>query len=189
MTVVTPSAGGYTGAAIDDGLYIVICTKVEETTLATDKFGHTEKFRLTLAGTCDGEPFTVEPLMNQSWNEKSTLFQYATAFGLEVDPDEPFDTDEMLNKKANAIIETEDKAGAWPRVKRITRIKGKAPAPSQKATAASGEDRETLLSNFWGRWFDAGLTRAEAIERAGGIENITGANADQLTALLTEFGA
>ena len=164
MPVVQPSSSGYDGPEIPDGLYVVTCTKIEETILEQDKFGKTDKFRLTLTGGfTDGTTFIVEPLLNQSWSEKSNLFLYAVAFGLDPNPNEAFDTDALIGKKAQALVVTAEEAGSWPRVQTITGIKGKASASSGRAAEASKDDGKPDYIGFWAQVKVMGKTQQDVI--------------------------
>ncbi len=167
MPVVEPSGGGYSGPAIEDGLYAVTCKKIEEYELANDQYGKTHKLRLTLEGKdANGETFTVEPLVNQAWGENSTLFKYAQAFGFDPDPDDAFDTDELIGMMANALVETGEKAGSWPKVAKLTRLKNA--APKQAASNGNGAAAVPALitpvglidwAKFWREIDKLGVTR------------------------------
>ena len=175
--IVEPSGGGYDGIEIPDGLYEVRCTKVEERDLPNDKFGNTDKFQLTLAGvTPDDEPFTVEPLMNRRWGEKSTLFGYAVAFGIDADPDMSFDTDGFIGKKAQAYIVTAEAAGSWPRVQTISRIKAGKTASARSTTTTQRSERSAIVimedgeldfAVFWREARRLGMTRESVAAKLG----------------------
>lgn len=185
MPVVEPTKGGYEGVEIPDGLYVVTCKNVEETEMKNDRFGKPDKYRLTLVGvTPDGEPFTVEPLMNRTWSAMpgktpSTLFTYAEAFGCDPDPNAAFDTDDLLNKKASAFIETAEEEGSWPRVTRITRIKTGASArsttqPSEKKPGVLLPDGTVDWTLLWKEVKRLGMTRESvAAQFDGDITKLT----------------
>lgn len=113
MTVVQPSSGEMPD--IPDGLYPAKIVKVKEVTLEQpDQFGKTEKIEISIDIDIDGEIETLDPRLNRSWSEKATLFKVAQAAGLDPDPYEPFDTDQLLNKSLRVTVKQEE--GKWPRV-------------------------------------------------------------------------
>ena len=153
MPVVEPSTGK--APQIDSGLYIVTCKAVKEVTVDNDQFGNFDKLELTLEFedllAPDGEPQTLEPRINKKWNEKATLFKWATAFGLEVSPAEDFNTDLLIGRVAQALVETAEEGG-WPRVTKLTTLPTKMAAVRAAAKApASGisEAEQDALIAWW----------------------------------------
>lgn len=205
MPVVKPTASGYEGVEVPDGLYVLTCKNVIEVTIEGDLFGRPNKYRLELHGvTPEGEPFTVDPLMNKVWSAlpgktPSTLFKYADALGCDPDPNEAFDTDDMIGKKLEAFIQTEEAPGSWPRIMTYGRVKGKgkgpalpAPAPSQKATEASPAvlqaDGTVEWTAFWTATKRMGMTRESVIEAWGGdVQVLLQADAVDVAAWLLDI--
>ncbi len=138
-TIIEPSKG--TAPQIDDGLYTVTCTGIRSMTVDNDAFGNFEKIELALQiqGVLDenGDAMSLDPRVNRKWNERATLYKYAVAFGVVASPSEPFDAEDLIGKRAQALIETPTEGG-WPRVTKMTALKGKQ-ATAQKAQEAPSE--------------------------------------------------
>lgn len=139
-TVVQPSSGDV--PEVPDGLYRARIVGVKSISLDTpDSFGKTEKIEIAVEFSVGDEIMTLDPRVNRAWSEKATLFQIAQACGLDVDPFEPFDADDLKDCEVNIL--TEQPEGKWPRVKSWSRIQKKgASRPAQRATEASSECKE-----------------------------------------------
>src|SRR3990167_2934015 len=116
MPIVQP--GSSDAPEIEDGLYRATIKTVKERTLdKPDKFGNTDKFEIEIEFEDNqGETQNLNPLVNRKWSEKATLFLVAVACGIDAQPYEPFDTDELVGREVNVLIETEEE-GKWPQVK------------------------------------------------------------------------
>ncbi len=171
MAIIQPSAGK--APVIDDDIYEVVCLSVIEKHLETaDEFGKSDKldFKIELVGEVDedGEPVTLDPRCNRAWSERSTLFKWAQAFGLDPDPLQPIDTDRFVGLHVRADIRTESE-GKWPKVVAFSPLpksrQGKAPAaPTQPTAASNGPPMVTPAGDVdWQLWW-------REVERAGGTK-------------------
>lgn len=205
MAIVQPGTGE--APVIEDGLYEVTCIDLEELEMA-DEYSNGElrpkvKVRLQVHGTDDGDgnDVVLDPLMNLKWSAggkypASTLFTYATAFCGPQDGNFPFDTDDLMDKKAQALIQTEP--GKWPKVTQIVALKkngAKAPAKATTADDLPWEDAPmpTILNEkgevdfdaFWKAVRGAGISRTEVIAEVNGdIENLMTMEPTQVPILL-----
>lgn len=171
MSVIQPGGSG-DAPEIPDGLYTATIKGVKDITLdQPDTFGNQEKVEIQVAfRDVDGNDQTLEPRVNRKWGEKATLFSIAMACGLDIGPHEAFDTEELVGRKVNVLVETPDE-GKWPRVKSWGRVKnGKASAPAQKAEQASciESDGSANFTVFWTQMNKAGIDRKNVIDYVGG---------------------
>ena len=169
--VVEPSSGEV--PEVPDGLYTATITAVTPIVLdQPDQFGKTEKLEVSLEFDVDGEAVTLDPRVNRAWSEKSTLFLIAQASGLDVNPAQAFDTDDLLNRQVNILTEQEE--GKWPRVKAWSRVAKRAaakaaPAPvADKSPALIKDDGSPDYTVFWREIQRCGLTRKNVIDHVGG---------------------
>lgn len=179
MSVIQPGGSG-DAPEIPDGLYTATIKAVKDITLdQPDTFGNQEKVEIQVAFTdIDGEAQTLEPRVNRKWGEKATLFSIAMACGIDVGPHEPFDTEQLVGRKVNVLVETPDE-GKWPRVKSWGRVKGKASAPAQKEPKA--DDGEPDFDGFWKAMNRAGIDRKSVVDYVGGnIETLMAMDAVEL---------
>lgn len=188
MPEVQPSAGGK-APVIDDDTYIVTCVETKLITVEEDQFDNFHKVDvfLEIEGMADedGEPIVLKPRINQAWSEKATLFKYALAFGLDVDPTRSFNTDLMHGLRAQAQVKTA-KPGDWPRVKALMplpkaqRTVTRQPVRAAASLAAPGgmvpvlnPDGTLNTATFWKETRRLNLTRDEVIaEFNGDVNNI-----------------
>ena len=189
MPVVQPSVGGK-APELEDGLYAVTCIGVDAKVVENDPYGNNEKleFHLQLDDKLDeeGEAIVLDPRINLKWNEKSTLYKYAQAFGLNAQPNEPFNTDAFKGKRARALIQTET-AGNWPRVKDLMPIKGKAPA---KPVAQADDDTdEPDFTAFWKRVRAGGYDREQVAPYVDGdLTTLARKTQNELDKILADMG-
>src|SRR3990167_3616223 len=159
MAIVNPSAGGK-APEIEDGIYTVICLSVEERTVTDDQYGNPDKliFRLKIQDQLDaeGEDIILDPRINKKRSEMYSLFTYARAFGLDVDPNATVDTDDFVGLEAVVRIETE-KEGSWPKIKDLSPVKKGKAAPKANSNAKSAAPDGDLLTAFWTRVRAIGL--------------------------------
>src|SRR5262245_57027834 len=95
MPVVQPSSGEV--PEIPDGAYPALITAAKAISLeVADQFGKTEKIDISVDLEVDGGIETLNPRVNQAWSEKAALFLIAEACGLNPNPSEPFDTDNLI---------------------------------------------------------------------------------------------
>ena len=197
MPIVEPSTGK--APQIDNGLYIVICKEIKEVTVDNDQFGNFDKLEVTLEFedllAPDGGPQTLEPRINKKWNEKATLFKWAVAFGLDVSPAEPIDTDLLIDRKAQALVETAEEGG-WPRVTKLTALPKKGGMAAVREAAKPKEDdgltpsaNDDEMIAWWKVTREMGVARDKvlAISQAsfGDIPgNLSAAEREQLLGLL-----
>lgn len=186
MSIVQP--GGSDAPEIPDGLYKAKVKAVQDVTLEKpDNFGNTEKVKITVAFVdTDGVSQTLDPQVNRKWGEKANLFLIATACGCDCDPDEAFDTQDMLNRDVNILVETPEE-GKWPRVKTWTRIKtarGAAQPPSTPAIPAPVGKRPGPIIDpdgavnwdaFWKETERLGATKESVIKAWSGEDALTSA--------------
>jgi hypothetical protein len=183
MAIVEPSKSD--APVLEDGLYPVTCQGVDERTVDNDMFGNKEKleFHLLIEGETyeDGEPVTLDPRINRKWSEKATLYEWALAFGLNVSPEAPIDTDLFKGKKARAIIETA-KEGDWPRVKKLMKRSGEV-ATTGTAKMAEGTTADVLHFDekgdpkpdwnlFWALLHRHGLNKKHVIDAYGPVDDL-----------------
>jgi hypothetical protein len=174
MSVVEPGSGGEV-PIIPDDLYTATITKVIDVVLdEPDRFGNQEKVEIHLAFDVDGESEHLEPRVNRKWGEKATLYAIAEACGLEPDPWKPFDTDVLVKRKVNVLIETPEE-GKWPRVKAWSKTRqANGTKPAQKAPAAPQTPAMiTALGDvdwtiFWAECGKAGIQKTEVAVEMGG---------------------
>ena len=186
MPTVHPSSGDI--PEVPDGLYIATIVAIKEVTLdVPDKFGKSEKFEISIEFDVDGEVVTLDPRVNQAWSEKATLFLIAQAAGLDPDPSEAFDTDDLLERQVNIL--TEQEPGKWPRVKAWSKVpKGKAAKAAQpKAAAVVNEDGTPNYDAFWKEISKYGLNRGHVITRCGTIEDFMAMDGADVGLLLEEL--
>lgn len=177
-------AGGADIPEIPDGLYQATVKGVQHITLEKqDDYGKTRKVKITTAFVdSDGVSQTLDTQVNEAWGDKANLFLIASACGCQVDPDMDFDTDDMLNRKVNILVEqeAEEKPDGsiklhWPRVKSWTRIKARAATPAAPpaaetpvSTAIIAADGTLDTNAFWTRTRRLGMTRESVVEAWGG---------------------
>ena len=186
MAIVNPSSGEV--PEVPDGLYMATIVKVTPISLDTpDQFGKTEKLEISLEFDVDDEVVTLDPRVNQAWSEKATLFLIAQAAGLDPDPSEAFDTDDLLERQVNIL--TEQEPGKWPRVKAWSKVpKGKAAKAAQpKAAAVINEDGTPNYDAFWKEISKYGLNRGHVITRCGSIEDFMAMDGADVGILLEEL--
>lgn len=180
MSIVQPGGSGDI-PEIPDGLYTATIKHAKDVTLEqADSFGNTEKVEIQVAFTdSDGVSQTLEPRVNRKWGEKATLFTIAMAAGCDAEPFEPFDTDLLVGKKVNILVETPEE-GKWPRVKAWSRVRGhKASAPPQTPPGPSNTPAMITAVGlvdwqvFWRVLDEAGYTREMvAKELDGDLNNL-----------------
>jgi hypothetical protein len=173
MSVVEPGAGGEV-PIIPNDLYTATITKVIDVVLEeADRFGNQEKVEIHLAFDVDGEQMTLEPRVNRKWGEKATLYAIAEAAGLSPDPWAAFDTDALVKRKVNVLIETPEE-GKWPRVKAWSKTRQNGAKPAQAAPKPSQTPAMiTALGDvdwptFWTACSAAGIQKTEVAEELGG---------------------
>lgn len=189
MSIVEPN-GGADVPEIPDGLYLAEVTAVKDITLEQpDNFGNTEKVELDIAFTdADGVAQTLQPRVNRKWGEKANLFLIAIACGIYADPDAFFDTDYLVGRKVNVLVETPEE-GRWPRVTTWTRVRtgkanGAAPA---KANGVNESDPD--FDAFWKRVKAGGFDRKEVAPYVDGdLTRIVSQTQDQLDKILLDMG-
>ena len=122
---------------IEDGIYLVKCIGVAEKVMENDQFGNVDKIEirlqfLDLPADDDDHPVMLDPLVNRKLNERSTLWKYAEAFG--IDPSiRPFDAEAMIGRTARVVI-TNPTPGGWPKVSQIMKAAAPARRPAVAAT-------------------------------------------------------
>ena len=200
MPHIDPTAGGK-APVIPDDTYIVTCIDAKLITVEEDQYGKTDKLRLELAGaTMDGEAFTVEPLMNNTWSAfpnkpPSTLFTYAKAFGCNPDPNEPFDTDELIGKRLQGLIATDSEPGSWPRIQSFVEYKSVAAQKGPPAASTTPTERiagpafisaqgDVDWKVYWAAIERYGGTREGIAAKVGGLDKLEQMSFDQLADLL-----
>jgi hypothetical protein len=198
--VVQPSSGEM--PEVPDGLYRARITGVKSLTLDTpDTFGKTEKIDISVEFEVGDEIVTLDPRVNRAWSEKATLFQIAIACGLDVNPTEPFDAEELMDCEVNVL--TEQPEGKWPRVKSWSKVgKGKASKaasrPSQAATEASMKEMPSVVNPdgsanydvFWPAITSLGLNRSHVIAHVGGdIDSFMAMDGPDAQVVLEELAA
>lgn len=187
MAIVNPSSGEVPEVA--DGLYMATIVAVKEIHLdVADQFGKTEKIEISIELDVDGEVVTLDPRVNQAWSEKATLFLIAQAAGLDPDPSEAFDTDDLLERQVNVL--TEQEAGKWPRIKAWSKVaKGKAAKATAQPKAATvvNADGTPNYDAFWKEIAKYGLNRSHVITRCGTIEDFMGMDGADVGILLEEL--
>lgn len=186
MAIVQPTTGGK-APVIDDDIYTVTCTEVQEIHLEEpDQFGKTEKlqFRIVLNDIMDeeGEPIFLDPRCNRAWSERATLFKWAQAFGLDVDPTQPIDTDQFVGMEARADIRTEA-AGKWPKVNDFL------PLPKGKR-APLAVVAEPDFDGFWKRVRAGGFERKDVAPYVDGdLATVSRKSQAELNTILEQMGA
>lgn len=176
MSIVQP--GGSDAPEIPDGLYRAKVKNVQDVSLEKpDNFGNTEKVKITVAfKDSDGVDQTLDPQINRKWGEKANLFLIATACGCDCDPDEAFDTQDLVNREVNILVETKEE-GKWPRVKTWSRLRtarGAAQPPSAPPAAKKpgpilAEDGTVDWDAFYKETERLGATK-ESVHKAWGGE-------------------
>jgi len=173
MSVVEPGAGGEV-PIIPNDLYTATITKVIDVVLEeADRFGNQEKVEIHLAFDVDGESMTLEPRVNRKWGEKATLYAIAEAAGLSPDPWAAFDTDALVKRKVNVLIETPEE-GKWPRVKAWSKTRQTPAKGAQVAPVAS--DTPSMITAlgvidwtvFWAACKKAHIDQPEVADALGG---------------------
>src|SRR5688572_8115737 len=118
MATVEPSVSE--APELADGLYQVECIAAEFKRVENDQFGNNDKVEISLKLLDvldeEGKDIILKPRINRKWSEKATLYLWSVALGVDVDPGAPMDTDWLIGRKAQALVQTE-KEGSWPRVK------------------------------------------------------------------------
>lgn len=118
---------------VPDDRYEAVIVSTKHISLDTpDQYGKTEKLEIKVSFDVDGEEVTLDPRVNLAWSEKATLFKIAQAAGLDVNPFDPFDTDQLHGRRLR--IDTEQEEGKWPRVTGWAKLAGRQkakPAPAQ----------------------------------------------------------
>ena len=101
---------------IPDGLYPALITQAQSVHLETpDAFGNSEKIEIQVSFVdSNNQPQTLEPRVNAKWGEKATLFKIAEAAGLNPDPNQTFDTDDLIERKVNVLVQTAPKGPSPP---------------------------------------------------------------------------
>src|SRR3990167_9483291 len=125
MSVVQPGAGA-DAPEIDDGLYLATVKSVKDLDLEQpDQFGNKEKVEIEVTFEDNhGEDQTLNPRVNRKWGEKANLFLIAIACGIDANPMEAFDTERLVGRQVNVLVETQEE-GKWPRIKSWGRVKEK----------------------------------------------------------------
>ena len=191
MTVVNPG-GNADVPEIEDGLYQAVVKQVKDIILdEPDQFGNTEKVEIQIGFVdVDGEHQQLEPRVNLKWGERASLYAIAVACGCDCNPNEPFDTEDLVGKRVNVLVETLE-TGKWPRVKTWAKA-GKAKAAQQTAPAAASAsvlkpDGTLDTTAFWKETKRLGMTR-ESVAAAwdGDIENMIKADAVDVAAWLAD---
>ena len=199
MAIVNP--GGGEVPVIEDGLYLATVTASTPITLdEPDKYGNDLKLEIQIAfADMDGNKFTLEPRVNLKWGEMSTLYAIAVACGCEANPNVPFDTDDLLGKKVQVLVETAE-AGKWPRVKTWVKASSKkadppglaqawanAKVPASSPPSVLKADGTVDWSAFWPATKRLGMTRESVVAAWGGnVDNLTNADGVDVAAWLQE---
>ena len=176
------ATAGSEAPEIEDGLYPVTVTAVEQTTMEADKFGHPEKLRFTLAleGVVNenGETVTLDPLINEKLSMPdakmiSTLTKWAAVFGVPI-VHGGIDTEDFIGKRAQALIQTAN-PGDWPRVKDLLPAKKGSAPPATNGVAAANAFLKVEASGdpivdwtlFWAIARKHGINKEGIIAEAG----------------------
>lgn len=179
MSLIQATSGGK-APVIDDNIYEVVCTGVEDVTLEQpDQFGKTEKVRvhLQLVGVEDedsGEPVSLDPLLNRTFGQKATLRKWATALlnlG-SIDDGSWFETEDLVGHHARAVVKTEtgaDGKRGWPKVTDLMAM----PKAAQKAATKPQEGRQPSedaaveeLSDWWKSTRENGIDRKRVMAKS-----------------------
>jgi hypothetical protein len=146
MSIVEPSTSGDI-PEIDDGLYTAVIKATEGKTLdAPDAFGQTEKLILEIELLEIDE--VLHPWVNRKWNQRSNLFKIAQATGLDPDPNDSFDTKDLVGKHVRVMVETAEE-GRWPRVTQWLKAATKARKPL--AVPVDDDDNDVEFSTAGAR--------------------------------------
>ena len=215
MTRVEATAGGE-APVIEDGLYTVTVVEVTEQTMENDQFGHPEKlrFKLLIEGLEDedGDHVYLDPLLNRKLSlpdakMQSTLSKWTAIFGVAITAG-GIDTDDFINRRAQALIQTAE-PGSWPRVKDLLPLRKGAKAVAAKANhehdpayTATGDyvcrschvaldprDAEGVdFTAFWSKVKALGRSRTDVAEAVGGdLDTLRTMTTQQLEAILAHL--
>ena len=105
-------------AQVTPGSYEVECIETGSFYMENDMYGNPDKVRIKVrVETGSDEAPVLDALCNEKLSPKSTLWRWAEAFGLEPEVGGDLDTDEMVGKKALAVIgERKNERGTWARI-------------------------------------------------------------------------
>jgi hypothetical protein len=123
--VVKPSSGDV--PELENGLWTATIMNVKQVKLEQpDQFGKTDKLEISLEIEVDDDIVSLDPRVNIAWSEKATLFKIAQAAGLDPDPYDSFDVEQLVGAKLKVLTEQEE--GKWPRVMQWQKV------PARKLT-------------------------------------------------------
>lgn len=172
---------------IPDGLYLATVKAVKDITLEQpDNFGNTEKVEISIEFTdTDGLNQILDPRVNRKWGEKANLFIIATACGIDADPNATFETQELVGKQVNVLVETPEE-GRWPRVKAWSRVRA-AKTTAAKTNGVNQGDPD--FDAFWKRVKASGFENKDVVPYVDGdLRNLQGKSQAQLDKIAEEMG-
>jgi len=164
MPILTPKQSG--GVRVEPGIYAVTCVGATEDFIEGSRFGDGAILRidLELEGETDssGQPVIVDGIANLTLSPKSKLWGWVKAFGFELEFGTPFNTDDLIGARAQAVIvdkpSTSDPNLVFSAIDQIVplpRAKGAAPAAKTAAVTSAG----LPIGEWWA------LTRKEGLSQ------------------------
>ena len=187
-------------AQVTPGSYEVECIETGSFYMENDMYGNPDKVRIKVRvddGTEDGP--ILDALCNEKLSPKSTLWRWAEAFGLEPEVGGDLDTDEMVGRKALAVIgERKTERGTWARIEDFVPLpKSRVKAPTKPVEGADGPDFDFLKVNpqgdpemdwtlFWKTATKHKVTKAMVFKEAG-TEDLTTLDPFDVPAILDKL--
>lgn len=175
MPIVKASSGG--GVHIKPNMYEVRCIETGADHLEGSKFGSGDVVRIVLEVQgeldSDGNPVEIDAIANYKLTPKSKLWTWAEAFGLKPVVGQDFDTDDMVDCHARALITDRDEVAAdgkiYSRVEKIMALDQVAGAAAQ-SPALVNADGTPNWSAFWPAIAKLGLNKQHVFDHVGSMD-------------------
>lgn len=156
-------------------MYNVRCIETTQDHLDGSKFGSGDVVRIILEVQdqidSDGNPVEIDAIANLKLTPKSKLWEWAEAFGLKPVVGQDFDTDDLVDCHARALIVDRDEPSADGKVySRVEKIM----APGSNAAPASptivNADGTPNWSAFWPAIAKLGLNKQHVFDHIGTMD-------------------
>ena len=134
-------------AQVAPGSYEVECIETGSFYMENDMYGNPDKVRIKVRVGDDDDAPILDALCNEKLSPKSTLWRWAEAFGLSPEVGGDLDTDEMVGRKALAVIgERKTERGTWARIEDFVPLpkSRSAKAPTKPVGAAERAEPDDL---------------------------------------------
>lgn len=158
---------------MEPGSYVVTCFDAHVDKLEKSQYGDGTVLRFILEldeeEDEDGEKIQLDAIANLKLSAKSKLMAWIEAFGFHPAVGESFDTDQLVGKKAMAVIEDHQSAdgGVFSRVKDLMPLPKSKGGPGKVQPSLINPDGSADWTVFWGAVKLAGKSRGDVADELG----------------------